>query len=272
LADRPPSHSARRPGPDAADLAPVSTKRMMDVSRTAQEIARNAVRRSVILPIRRRYYTEGLGHRVFGCLPSAWRTRLGLDDDAARRSRRVEIGAGPHPQPGYIHVDVDPDAADLEVRAVAWDLPFPTAWATEILAIHSLEHIPPNRLHATLTEWHRVLRPNGLLRVHVPNSPALMNVYVTATTVAEKWRMSGALLGMYCGPDARGPDDLAVPSDHQILFDREMLEASLLDAGFADPVDLTQATMDRHNVDWRHVLDRYSLVLEARKPANVPAP
>jgi hypothetical protein len=99
-----------------------------------------------------------------------------------------------------------------------------------------------------------------------------MNVYVTAATVAEKWRMSGALLGMYCGPDARGPDDLAVPSDHQILFDREMLEASLLDAGFADPVDLTQATMDRHNADWRHVLDRYSLVVEARKPANVAAP
>ena len=257
---------------DAADLAWVPTKRMMDVSRIVQQSARNAVRRGLILPIRRRYYTEGRGYPALGRLPAAWRTRLGLDDDAARRSRRVEIGAGPHPQPGYIHVDVDPHAADLEVRAVAWDLPFPTDWATEILAIHSLEHIPPNRLHATLTEWHRVLRPNGILRVHVPNSPALMNVYVTASTVAEKWRMSGALLGMYCGPDARGPDDLTVPSDHQILFDREMLEASLLGAGFAAPLDLTQATMDRHNADWRHVLDRYSLVVEARKPGNVAAP
>jgi SAM-dependent methyltransferase len=228
--------------------------------------ARAVVRRALVL-IRRRYYVDGSAAPVIERLPRRWLLRLGLDDGSARGSRRIEIGAGPYPQPGYLHVDVDPHAAHLEARAPAWDLPFPDGWATEILSIHALEHIPPRRLRETLREWYRVLRPGGLVQIHVPNSPALMEAYLTAETASEKWMLSGALLGMYCGPEVRGPEDLSVPSDHQILFDRSLLLGSLEEAGFAHVADLTEQVTDRHTAPWRDAVDRYSIVAQGRRPA-----
>jgi SAM-dependent methyltransferase len=228
--------------------------------------ARALLRRALVV-IRRRYYVDGSAAPLIERLPRRWRMRLGLQDGSARGSRRIEIGAGPHPQPGYLHVDVDPHAAHLEARAPAWELPFPGGWATEILSIHQLEHIAPRRLHETLREWYRVLRPGGLVQIHVPNSPALMEAYLAAGSAREKWMLSGALLGMYCGPEVQGPEDLSVPSDHQIFFDRSLLLGSLEQAGFTDLADLTEQVTDRHTASWREVVDRDSIVVQGRRPA-----
>ncbi|HEX7298396.1 MAG TPA: methyltransferase domain-containing protein, partial [Solirubrobacteraceae bacterium] len=130
------------------------------------------------MSLRRRYYADGTGAHIVERLPAAWSARLGLDDQTAYFTRRIEIGAGPHPQAGYLHIDVDPNARHLEAKAEAWALPFPDAWASEILSIHALEHVHPRLLNTTLREWHRVLRPGGRVRVHVPITPALMRAYL----------------------------------------------------------------------------------------------
>jgi SAM-dependent methyltransferase len=130
--------------------------------------------------LRRRYYVDGTMAWVVGRLPAATRSRLGLEDDGALSHHRIEIGGGPFPRAGYVHVDDDPNARHLEAQAVAWDLPFPDDWADEILSIHTLEHVHPRLLQRTLREWHRVLAPGGAVRVHVPNSPALMHAYLAA--------------------------------------------------------------------------------------------
>src|SRR4051812_3495022 len=129
---------------------------------------RNALHRATA-PLRRAYYVDGARHGIVRALPEPARRKLGLEDESAVGSRRIEIGCGPFPQPGYVHVDIDPNARHLEAFAPAWELPFPDAWAKEILAIHSLEHVHPSKLLSTLREWHRVLAPEGFVRVHVPN-------------------------------------------------------------------------------------------------------
>ena len=116
-----------------------------------------------------------------------------------------------------------------------------------------------------LGEWHRVLRPGGALRVHVPDSAALMHTYLDATN-DEKWRVIGALLGMYANADVRGPTELEHSGDHQILFDRELLEGELRLAGFVSIADRTDDVLDAHSTGWRDVIPRISLVFEARKP------
>jgi SAM-dependent methyltransferase len=224
-----------------------------------------AVTRRPLLSLRRRYYAEGWARGVLERIPSAVRARLGLDDESARWTRRIEIGAGPHPQRGYLHVDVDTNARHLEVRAPAWRLPFPNDWASEILSIHSLEHVHPRMLQRTLREWHRVLAPGGAVRIHVPNSPALMRAYLAAGDSRERWTLSGALLGMYCGPDVSGPEELTANSDHQILFDGPLLLAALEEAGFQGLVELTDEVSDRHTDAWSHVVERYSIVVQGRK-------
>lgn len=215
-------------------------------------------------PIRRRYYRNGWGRSAARALSPGWQRRLGLDDEAGVGSRRLEIGSGGRPQPGYIHVDQDPFAWHVEAVAPAWRLPFPNDWADEIVAVHSLEHVHPRFLLPTLLEWRRVLRPGGRLRVHVPNSPGIMRRFMEAPRDA-KWALMGALLGMYCGPDTATPDHLVWPSDHQILFDRELLRWAVEAAGYRDAVDVTCDTADIHTEAWKDVVSEFSLIFEARK-------
>src|ERR1700682_6456397 len=212
-------------------------------------------------PIRRRYYQDGWGRSATRALSPTWQRRLGLDDEAGVGSRRLEIGSGGRPQPGYIHVDQDPFAWHVEAVAPAWRLPFPDNWADEILAVHSLEHVHPHFLLPTLAEWRRVLRPGGRLRVHVPNSPRIMERFMEAPRDA-KWALMGALLGMYPAPDIATPEHLLWPSDHQILFDAELLRWALETAGYCDAVDLTSELTDVHTEAWKDLVSDISLIFE----------
>jgi SAM-dependent methyltransferase len=219
-----------------------------------------SVARRGLIPLRRRYYTGDA--RGVALVPKRLRERLGLDDEAARGTRKIEIGGGPYAQAGYLHVDVDPGAEHLEVVAAAWDLPFPDGWATEILSVHQLEHVHPSQLLATLQEWRRVLRPGGVVRVHVPNGPALMEAFLRSP-IDEKWPIMGSLLGMYCSPSVRSPDGLTVRSDHQVIFDPPLLRWALEQAGFERVEDLTDSAEDRHNEGWRGMVNHYSIIMEA---------
>jgi hypothetical protein len=216
--------------------------------------------------VRRRYYQDGRGRGLIERLPGGVRAVVGLDDESAIGSRRLEVGGGPHAQRGFLHVDIDAGAHHLEWVAPAWELPLPDAWATEISAIHALEHVEPARLLQTLGEWRRVLAPSGRVQVHVPNGPALMDAF-RSSSVQEKWPIMGSLLGMYCGPEVRDPRELSVRSDHQLIFDLPLLSWALESAGFTDVRDLTGVVEDRHTQPWQALVPDYSLIAEARKPA-----
>ena len=216
---------------------------------------------------RRRYYLEGRHRTTIGRLPRRLRELTGLDDESAIGSHRIEIGGGPHAQRGYLHVDIDPGAHHLEFIAPAWKLPFPDGWATEIVAVHALEHVEPARLVPTLAEWRRVLAPGGRVQVHVPNGPALFRAF-EAAPVERKWPIMGSLLGMYCGPDARDPRDLTLRSDHQLIFDSPMLLWALSEAGLTGVRDLTGEVSDRHTGGWAGIVEDYSLIAEGRAPGG----
>jgi SAM-dependent methyltransferase len=199
--------------------------------------------------------------------PGPARAFLGLNDTSAVGSDRLEIGGGPHAQAGFLHVDIDPGAHHLEWVAAAWDLPLPDGWASEIVAIHALEHVEPGRLLETLSEWRRVLKPNGRVEIHVPNGPALMEAFV-ARPVEQKWPIMGSILGMYCSPDVRDPHELKRRSDHQLIFDVPLLHWALGAAGFNAVRDLTGELRDRHSAPWEPLVMDYSLIAEARKPVE----
>jgi predicted SAM-dependent methyltransferase len=215
--------------------------------------------------LRRRHYVEGFAAPAVARLPGLVRRKLGLDDSSAVASRRIEIGCGPFPQQGYLHVDVDPGARHLEAFAPAWQLPFADGYADEIVAIHSLEHVHPRKLVPTLEEWHRVLRPGGKARVHVPNTPALMRAFLEGPP-GQRWSIMGAMLGMYSSADVRGPADLKASSDHQLMLDGDLLAWAFEQAGFERFTDLTEETTDRHTEAWKPVVSHFSLVAEATRP------
>lgn len=210
------------------------------------------------------YYVGG-HNKAVERLSAPLRAKLGLTDAAALLSRRVEIGGGPRPLPGYIHVDQDRNAAHLESLAPAWRLPFSKDWADEIVAVHALEHVHPQMLLPTLTEWIRVLRPGGLVRIHVPNSSQIMERFISAS-LPEKWALMGGLLGMYVGPDCVAPEGIPSPSDHQVLFDAEVMRWCLEEVGFHSVTNISEEVSDFHTEAWQPLVRRYSLIFEGQKP------
>jgi SAM-dependent methyltransferase len=212
--------------------------------------------------LRHWYYAGGGNSKLPDKLKLGLGDLMGLEDDGAIGTRRLEIGPGPYPTSGYLHMDLYPWGPHLEAIGPMWEIPFPDDWATEIKAIQCLEHVHPSRLEDTLREWHRVLRPSGSVLVSVPNGPAIMDVF-KRVPVAEKWPLGGSLLGMYCGPDLRDPRQLKLRSDHQIIFDWTLLESALQAAGFDDIVNISDQWVDRHSEAWSPLVERYSLVARA---------
>lgn len=234
--------------------------------RTVLQIGRGTVGAAA----RRSYYAGRLPPQLVSALPVRIRRQLQLDLVPPRGVRRIEIGSGSRPQPGYLHVDSNRRSRHTEFFAKAWDLPFVDGWADEILSVHVLEHVPPRLLAATLAEWFRVLRPGGKLRVHVPDSAALMRVYLDSPP-ERKWSVTGALLGMYANADVRIPEELSERPDHHVLFDAGLLRSVLSTAGFVDLVDHSQHEADVHTEGWRSIVDQISIIVEAWKPGAAHA-
>lgn len=82
--------------------------------------------------------------------------------------KRLDIGAGSEPRPGYTWVDayyVGPEY----INAFCWDIPFEDESITEIYSSHLLEHLQKRDIDRTLAEWFRVLEQGGGLEIEVPD-------------------------------------------------------------------------------------------------------
>jgi SAM-dependent methyltransferase len=73
------------------------------------------------------------------------------------------------PDVRYQGMDIAPEfeAPDILVRDVSLGIPFPDGAFDYVFGIEVLEHVP--NPHGTLTEIHRVLTPEGILILSVPN-------------------------------------------------------------------------------------------------------
>lgn len=197
-------------------------------------------------------------------LPGRVRRVLELDGEPVS-GVRVELGGGPYPTPGYTHVDIERRHPHLEYIAPAWDLPFADGTVDELLAVHVLEHVHPARLHATLLEWRRVLRPGAFAQVHVPDGRALAEAFLSSPPET-RWAIGSALLGMDSGPTVSAPEDLdsvANLPDHKMVLDAELLRDALARAGFVRVEDLTGSVGDRHCDAWAPVVPSISVVMRA---------
>ena len=84
------------------------------------------------------------------------------------QQKRLNLGSGIDRKEGYINVDwtstVEPDViCNLNVTPY----PFENSSIDVIEASHVLEHL--DRPFAAMTELHRILKPDGILRVKVPH-------------------------------------------------------------------------------------------------------
>ena len=222
--------------------------------------ARTVFRARACPPIRRAL-SQG-GASWVRHLPAGFRERFELDGGLVD-PLRVEIGSGGFPSPGYVHVDADRLARHVEHVAPASSLPFPDGAVEELLAIHILEHVHASVLIPTLGEWRRVLRPGGFAQIHVPDATTVFAAFLD-NPPEKKWTVMIPIFGKTSHaldgePDAR---DL---ERHHVVYDFQLLEWALLQAGFDRVEDVSTEVVDRHTAKWRddQLVPRLSLVVRA---------
>jgi len=149
---------------------------------------------------------------------------------------QLHLGCGKRFFPGFVHIDLD-DFAHIDHRTAIDRLPmFEDDTADLIYCCHAFEYFDRHEASRVLQEWRRVLKPDGILRLAVPDFAAL----------AELYRRTGGQLDLVLGPlfgrmsirDSDGERKLY----HKTTYDFPSLERLCRQAGFR----LVRT------YDWRH--------------------
>jgi SAM-dependent methyltransferase len=188
-------------------------------------------------------------------------------------SRRIEVGSGGNPQPGYIHTDIDPDSKSVDLLVAGHSLPMRTGWSDEVLSVHVIEHVPPQILRSSLREWFRVLRDGGELRIHTPNGEALGRALVDSASGIQNafWAVQSAIYGYGHRPSwATGPDRLGIRGDHRMVFTFPELRRLLEEAGFSKVEDVSGQNPCHHSLAWEPYVP--GLCLEVRASKGITSP
>jgi len=190
---------------------------------------------------------------------------------------KLHLGCGGSRLAGWVNVDYPP--ADLAID-LGWTLPFEDGSVSHAYLAHVLEHFDyPVEARALLQEVHRVLAPEGVLRVVVPDIGRCILAYAAGDTSffekrADFWPAASRCATPlehflhYAGAGDR-PDAFW---GHKYGYDFETLGGLLASAGF-ERVDRSQFMRSEHaalRVDsasapagYRHADDHYSLFVEA---------
>lgn len=147
--------------------------------------------------------------------------------------KKLHLGCGKRYIPGFIHIDLA-DYPHIDHRTDVSDLSMFEDNSIELIYVcHVLEHFKRNEIEGVLSEWYRVLRPEGVLRLSVPDFEAIVAVY-------EKYRDIECVLGLLYG----GQDYDC--NFHHIAFDFKYMENLLRKVGFKSV----------HRYDWRETIHR----------------
>lgn len=156
---------------------------------------------------------------------------------------RLELGSGYCPTPGFTHLDLNPNAPQVDIVGPAFPLDLGDGCCDEIRAVDVLEHLPYRQTAAVLAEWARVLRPGGKLYVQVPDAEAIMQWYISDPLLlldrlpddVPQTREGGAAWRLLGGQDddvcAKTGDDWRLNS-HYALFSKDSLVLAMDAAGF----------------------------------------
>jgi len=84
--------------------------------------------------------------------------------------RKLEIGCGQRPTPGYIHNDLN--AFDgVDIVGSPWEIDLPNGSLDETLALGLVEHLTYGQVRETFVNVHRMLAPGGVFLFDVPDIP-----------------------------------------------------------------------------------------------------
>lgn len=132
----------------------------------------------------------------------------------------LHLGCGEVDKSGFINVDLVPHPHVHYLRPIDDLSNFTDGSVDLIYASHCLEHFSFRKVPEVLSEWRRVLKKNGVLRISVPDFDNIIETY----------RLSGNRLDSVLGAIVGGQDYKY--NFHYVVFNKIYLTELLRKAGF----------------------------------------
>lgn len=192
-----------------------------------------------------------------------------------RRSRdlSINVASGGRGLPSWVNIELQRAKDTTICFDIRRKLPFANGAARRIFAEHVVEHLDFREdIPRIFREFYRILAPDGVLRIIVPDAERFLEAYVLKDKGL--WRKLGWNI-------EKLPDDIYTPmhvinhifhqgGEHLFAYDFETLKWALHGAGF--PTVLRQSF--GISIDSELAIDRdthrpYSLYVDAVKPAEI---
>lgn len=149
---------------------------------------------------------------------------------------KLHLGCGKRHIPGFVHIDAI-DYPHIDHVATIDNLSFIGDNSVDLIYnCHVLEHFKRREVPRVLSEWKRVLKPGGILRISVPDFASLCEVYQRHDNLE---LVIGALFGRQ--------DYLY--NIHYNVFDHASLSEILGEAGFENVKRYDWREMEHADVD-----------------------
>ena len=160
--------------------------------------------------------------------------RLGRDT-----VKNLEIGPGKRKLgPQWVTMDciMRPGVVDIVHDLRSLPLPFKSGTFGLVYLSHVLEHVEWTKTHQTLVELHRILRPDGVIEIWVPDISKIVAAYVDHDLIKNDgwWKFNDERDPMKWFNGRMftyGPGD---ENFHRAAFNTSYLRGCLLKAGFKD--------------------------------------
>jgi len=143
---------------------------------------------------------------------------------------KLHLGCGKRKLEGWLNCDLHDSDLDFDIRV----LPFDDDSADEIMAIHVCEHFYKHDLLGVLTEWHRVLKPNGKISLELPCLDRVLTHFMRGG------QENMTLWPLYGDPNTHKDGE---PALHKWCWSKKAFKDMLEHAGFKD---ITEETPHYH--------------------------
>lgn len=169
--------------------------------------------------------------------------------DFTRKHWRVLDNVTEHYDYNQVFVDFNINLEELEgwpIEKNEYDL---------VYSSHTLEHLSDDAVLHTLKEINRILKPEGGLRINVPDMDLVMQKYRNKNTgwFTDLWRSKYAHGGYY--PKGR------CPSGYELEFYVLIFVAGYLALKEYDQIDFGQVRSDLENLEMEEALSKYSSMI-----------
>ena len=153
--------------------------------------------------------------------------------------RKLHLGCGPLPLSGWVNADIQPLTADTVQVDAAKPLPFESGSFDRVFAEHFIEHLDHIEGLRFVKECHRILAPDGRIRLATPDITFLFKLYLNPTPETARycaWATENFIPGALYNWPTYVINNFFKDWGHKFIYDKPLLCSVLIHAGFKDVI------------------------------------